>query len=95
MNVRKGILPSFSVKNIFYNKMDSKLFYFHVTMYRSNKYSNGFQRKFFKVIRSFLTGRLLTQHDFNGSVIIFISVNSEVKCNSTDVSKEDLHNGHT
>ena len=46
-------------------------------------------------LKSFLTGRLLTQHDFDGSVIIFISVNSEVKCNSTDVRKEDLHNGHT
>ena len=33
-------------------------------------------------------------HDF-GSAIVFISVNSEVKCNSTDVSKEVLHIGCT
>ena len=44
-------------------------------------------------MNSFLTGKLLT-HDFGGS-ILFISVNSEIKCNSTDVSEEVLHIGHT
>ena len=44
-------------------------------------------------LNSFLTGKLL-MHDFGG-VIVFISVNSEVKCNSTDVSKEVLHIGCT
>ena len=33
-------------------------------------------------------------HDF-GRVTVFISVNSEVKCNSTDVNKEVLHVGRT
>ena len=40
-----------------------------------------------------LTGKLLT-HDFGGA-IVFISVNSEVKCNSTDVSENVLHIGYT
>ena len=32
MNVRDpGVLPSFSIKNIFYDKMDLRLFYFHMT----------------------------------------------------------------
>ena len=44
-------------------------------------------------LNSFLTGKLLT-HDF-GRAIVFISVNSEVKCNSTDVSEEVLHIGRT
>ena len=44
-------------------------------------------------LNSFLTGKLLT-HDF-GRVIVFISVNSGVKCNSTDVSEEGLHIGRT
>ena len=44
-------------------------------------------------LNSSLTGKLLT-HDFGGS-ILFISVNSEIKCNSTDVSEEVLHIGHT
>ena len=44
-------------------------------------------------LNSFLTGKLLT-HDF-GRVIVFISVNSGVKCNSTDVSEEVLHIGRT
>ena len=44
-------------------------------------------------MNSFLTGKLLT-HDF-GCSILFISVNSEIKCNSTDVSEEVLHIGHT
>ena len=44
-------------------------------------------------LNSFPTGKLLT-HDFGGS-ILFISVNSEIKCNSTDVSEEVLHIGHT
>ena len=30
-----------------------------------------------------------------GSAIVFISVTSEVKCNSIDVGKEDLHIGRT
>ena len=33
-------------------------------------------------------------HDFGGA-IVFIFVNSEVKCNSTDVSKKVLHIGRT
>ena len=33
-------------------------------------------------------------HDFGGA-IVFIFVNSEVKCNSTDISKEVLHIGRT
>ena len=37
-------------------------------------------------MNSFLAGKLLT-HDF-GLAIVFISVNSEIKCNSIDVSKE-------
>ena len=33
MNVRHpmGVLHSFSIENIFYDKMDLKLFYFHLT----------------------------------------------------------------
>ena len=27
-----GVLHSFSIKNIFYGEMDSRLFYFHVTI---------------------------------------------------------------
>ena len=36
MNVRHpmGVLHSFSIKNIFYDKMDLRLFYFHVTIYQ-------------------------------------------------------------
>ena len=41
------------------------------------------------VLNSFLAGKLLT-HDIGGA-IVFISVNSEVKCKSNDVSEEDLH----
>ena len=44
-------------------------------------------------LNSFLTGKLLT-HDFGGT-IVFISVNSEVKCNSTEVSEKVLHIGRT
>ena len=35
MNVRHpmGVLHSFSIKNIFYDKMDLRLFYFGVTIY--------------------------------------------------------------
>ena len=44
-------------------------------------------------MNSFLRGKLLT-HDFGGA-IVFISVNSEVKHNSTDVSEEVLHIGRT
>ena len=35
MNVRHpmGVLQSFSIKNIFYDKMDFRLFYFGVTIY--------------------------------------------------------------
>ena len=34
MNVRhpQGVLDSFSIKNIFYDKMDFRLFYFNVTI---------------------------------------------------------------
>ena len=28
-----GVLHSFSIKNIFYDKMDFRLFYFHVTIW--------------------------------------------------------------
>ena len=28
-----GVLQSFSIKNIFYDKMDLRIFYFHVTMF--------------------------------------------------------------
>ena len=41
------------------------------------------------VLNSFLADKLLT-YDFSGA-IVRISVNSEVKCNSTDVSEEVLH----
>ena len=44
-------------------------------------------------LNSFLADKLLT-HDF-GVAIVFISVNSEVKCNYTDVSKEVLPTGRT
>ena len=44
-------------------------------------------------LNSFMTGKLLT-HDFGGA-IVFISVSSEVKCNSTDLSEGVLHIGHT
>ena len=44
-------------------------------------------------LNSFLTSKLLT-HDFGGA-IVFISVNSEVKCNSTEVNEEVLHIGRT
>ena len=39
-------------------------------------------------LNPFLAGKLLT-HDFVGA-IVFNYVNSEVKCNSTDVSEEDI-----
>ena len=44
-------------------------------------------------LNSFLTGKLLT-HRF-GQAIVFISVDSEIKCNSTHVSEEVLHIGRT
>ena len=44
-------------------------------------------------LNSFLTSKLLT-HDFGGA-IVFISVKSGVKCNSTDVCEEVLHIGRT
>ena len=44
-------------------------------------------------LNSFLTDKLLT-HDFGGA-IVFISMNSEVKCSSTDVSEKVLHIGRT
>ena len=39
MNVRHpmGVLHSFSNKNVFYDKMDSGIFYFHVTTYTRHK----------------------------------------------------------
>ena len=39
-------------------------------------------------LNTFLSSKLLT-HDFGGA-IVFISVKKEVKCNSTDVSEEDI-----
>ena len=51
--------------------------------------SNFLRHKRNKVaLNSFLAGKLLT-HDLVGA-IVFISMNSEAKCNSTDVNKEDL-----
>ena len=44
-------------------------------------------------LNSFPTSKLLT-HDFGGA-IVFISVKSGVKCNSTDVCEEVLHIGRT
>ena len=44
-------------------------------------------------LNSFLAGNLLT-HGFGGA-IVFNSVNSEVKCDSTDFSEEDLNIGRT
>ena len=44
-------------------------------------------------LNSFPTSKLLT-HDFGGA-IVFISVKSGVKCNSTDVYEEVLHIGRT
>ena len=44
-------------------------------------------------LNSFLAVKLLA-HDFGGA-IAFISVNSEVKCNTTKFSEEDLHIGST
>ena len=44
-------------------------------------------------MNSFLTSKLLTHHF--GRAIVFISVSSEFKCNSTDVSEEVLHIGRT
>ena len=32
MGVLQGVLDSFSIKNIFYDKMDLRRFYFHVTI---------------------------------------------------------------
>ena len=58
---------------------------------------NDFQGNFLRhnrnevALNSFLTGKVLT-HDFGGA-IVFNSVNSEVKCNSTEVSEEVLHIG--
>ena len=58
---------------------------------------NDFQSNFLRhnrnkvALDSFLAGKLLV-HDFGGA-IEFISVNIEVKCNSTDVSEEVLHIG--
>ena len=40
-------------------------------------------------LSSFLAGKLL-KHDFGG-VIVFIFVNSEVKCYSTYVSEKDIN----
>ena len=39
MNVRHppGVLHSFSIKNVSYDKMDLRLFYFHVTTSRSSR----------------------------------------------------------
>ena len=44
-------------------------------------------------MNSFLTSKLLTHHF--GRAIVFISVSSEFKCNSTDLSEEVLHIGRT
>ena len=44
-------------------------------------------------LNSFLAGKVLT-HDFGG-VIVSLSMNREIKCNSTEVSDEDVHIGRT
>ena len=33
MKIKKGVLHLFSIQNIFYDKTDIRLFYFHVTIY--------------------------------------------------------------
>ena len=56
MDVRHpmGILHSFYIKNIFYDKMDLRLLYFHVTKYPSQSmlYKNS-EYSFFKQISKF------------------------------------------
>ena len=60
---------------------------------------NNFESNFLKHNRNkvalnlFLAAKLLA-HGFGGA-IVFISVNSEVKCNTSNVSEEDLHIGST
>ena len=51
MNVRHpmGVLHSFSIKNIFYGKMDLRLFYFNMTIYKhchNSRAENDFNMKF-------------------------------------------------
>ena len=48
-----GVLHSFSIKNIFYDKMDLKLFYFHVTIHCPFILQNRFKKE--KVIPLDLT----------------------------------------
>ena len=53
-------------------------------------HGNFLRRKRNKLaLKSFFAGKLLT-HD-SGGAIVFISVNSEVKCYSTSVSEEDIN----
>ena len=65
----------------------------------ANNIPKDFQGNFLRhnknkvALNSFLAGKLLT-HGFGGA-IVFISVNSEVKWNSTDVNEEVLHIGRT
>ena len=44
MNVRHpmGVLHSFSIKNIFYDKMEVRLFYFHVMKYNIYQFQLGY-----------------------------------------------------
>ena len=47
MNVRHsmGVLHSFSIKNIFYDKMDLRLFYFHVAKHALSQMKNSVSKK--------------------------------------------------
>ena len=47
------------------------------------------QDNFLRYERNKVTLNSFLTHDFDGA-IVFISVNSEVKCNSTDVTEEDI-----
>ena len=61
------------------------------SIYRSNHYAKGNFLRYKRnevALNSFLAGKLLA-HDFVGATV-FISLNSEVKCNSTVVSEEDV-----
>ena len=60
MNVRHlmGVLHSFFIKNIFYDKMDLRLFYFHVTIFRHLSHSHTVQNQ---AIFSWLTKKMANQ----------------------------------
>ena len=58
-----GVLHSFSIKNIFYNKIDLILFYFHVTKYYSK----------YKCSANVLTKVVILLQYFTIVVIMFVS----------------------